>query len=210
MCAKSLRWAWLFESPWSVACQASICSWDSPGKNTGVSCLFPSAGNLWDSGIELASHYVSFIRRWVFYCWATWEPPNLPWLPICLLNKVCDPWSTILVSTWSGTSLRIVPHWPSVHSLYLIAQLPSSKLILCFSTSRLCKKKKKKACIWKILSTPTLPIRLLKLFHETSPSRTERSLFLFLCFYSTFFSLSYSMLYYSHLGEHLHKLRVSF
>ena len=83
VCAKSLRCAWLFESPWSVACQASLCSWDSPGKNTGVSCLFPSAGNLWDSGIELASHYASFIGRWVFYCWATWEAPNLPWLPIC-------------------------------------------------------------------------------------------------------------------------------
>ena len=28
---------WLFVTPWTAACQA-LCSWDSPGKNTGVGC----------------------------------------------------------------------------------------------------------------------------------------------------------------------------
>ena len=29
----------LFVTPWTVACKAPL-SWDSPGKNTGVGCLF--------------------------------------------------------------------------------------------------------------------------------------------------------------------------
>ena len=32
----------LFVTPWTVACEASL-SWDSPGKNTGVACLFFSS-----------------------------------------------------------------------------------------------------------------------------------------------------------------------
>ena len=27
-------------TPWAVACQAPLCSWDFPGKNTGVGCHF--------------------------------------------------------------------------------------------------------------------------------------------------------------------------
>ena len=27
-------------TPWTVACQAPLCQWDFPGKNTGVGCHF--------------------------------------------------------------------------------------------------------------------------------------------------------------------------
>ena len=33
----------------------SLCPWNSPGKNTGVSCHFPSPGDLPDPGIEPGS-----------------------------------------------------------------------------------------------------------------------------------------------------------
>ena len=32
-----------------------LCSWDFPGKNTGVGLPFPSPGDLPDAGIELTS-----------------------------------------------------------------------------------------------------------------------------------------------------------
>ena len=41
---------WLFETLWTIACQAPLCPWDSPGKNTGVGChallqrIFPTQG----------------------------------------------------------------------------------------------------------------------------------------------------------------------
>ena len=41
-------------TPWTVAHQL-LCSWDSPGKNTGVGCHFLLQGNLSDPGIELRS-----------------------------------------------------------------------------------------------------------------------------------------------------------
>ena len=40
----------LFVTLWTVACQAPLCPWDSPGKNTGVGCcallqrIFPTQG----------------------------------------------------------------------------------------------------------------------------------------------------------------------
>ena len=40
----------LFVTPWTVACQAPLCSWNSPGKNTGVGNhsllkrIFPTQG----------------------------------------------------------------------------------------------------------------------------------------------------------------------
>ena len=37
---QSLSHARLFATPRTVACQAPLCPWDSPGKNTGVGCHF--------------------------------------------------------------------------------------------------------------------------------------------------------------------------
>ena len=47
---KSLSRVRLFETPWTVAHQALLCPWDSPGKNTRVGChsllqgIFPNQG----------------------------------------------------------------------------------------------------------------------------------------------------------------------
>ena len=55
-----------FVTLWTVACRL-LCSWDSPGKNTGVGChaflqqIFP------DSGIETASLNLSCTDRWGLY-----------------------------------------------------------------------------------------------------------------------------------------------
>ena len=46
-----LSCAQLFVTPWTVACQAAVCLWDSSGKNTGVGChsllqgIFPTQGS---------------------------------------------------------------------------------------------------------------------------------------------------------------------
>lgn len=66
---------------------------------------------------------------------------HFPWLPVCLLNKTLAPFNSLLISSSSDTSLRAAPDGPtSVHPLSLPAQLPSPKLILSFSISRLCSK----------------------------------------------------------------------
>ena len=48
---KSLSHVWIFETPWTIAHQAPLCPWNSPGKNTGVGChfllqrIFPTLGS---------------------------------------------------------------------------------------------------------------------------------------------------------------------
>ena len=39
VCAQSLSHIWLFSTQWIVAARL-LCSWDSPGKNTGAGCHF--------------------------------------------------------------------------------------------------------------------------------------------------------------------------
>ena len=51
VCAQSLSRVQLFETPWTVACQASL-PWNFSGKNTGAGLLFPPPGDLPDPGIE--------------------------------------------------------------------------------------------------------------------------------------------------------------
>ena len=36
----------LFVIPWTIAPARFLCPWDSPSKNTGVGCPFPSPGDL--------------------------------------------------------------------------------------------------------------------------------------------------------------------
>ena len=53
---KLLSHVWPFATPWTAAARL-LCPWDSPGKNTGVSChfllqgLFPTQGSAWVSCI---------------------------------------------------------------------------------------------------------------------------------------------------------------
>ena len=48
---KSLSRAWLFATPWIVACPKLLCPWDFQGKSTGVGChfllqgIFPTQGS---------------------------------------------------------------------------------------------------------------------------------------------------------------------
>ena len=56
----------LFVTPWSVAHQAPLCSWDSPGKKTGVGCQALPPGDLLDPGTELTK--VSCIAGRFFIC----------------------------------------------------------------------------------------------------------------------------------------------
>ena len=50
MKVKLLSHVLLFVTPWTVAHQAPVCQWDSPGRNTGVGChallqgIFPTQG----------------------------------------------------------------------------------------------------------------------------------------------------------------------
>ena len=77
-----------FETPWTVAHQVP-CSWDFPGKNTGVGCH----SLLWGSSWPTHWTWVSCIGRWILYHWATREA--------CFLLDVgdCIPcWCNILVA----------------------------------------------------------------------------------------------------------------
>ena len=47
---KSLSRAWLFATPWIVACTKLLCPWDFQGKNTGVGCHFLLQGTFLTQG----------------------------------------------------------------------------------------------------------------------------------------------------------------
>ena len=42
----------LFAIPWTIALQAPLCPWDSPGKNTGVGCHFLLQGIFRTQGLN--------------------------------------------------------------------------------------------------------------------------------------------------------------
>ena len=46
-CGTHMKRVWLFTTPWTARL---LCPWDSPGKNTGVSCHFLLQGNLSTQG----------------------------------------------------------------------------------------------------------------------------------------------------------------
>ena len=61
-------------TPWTVAPRL-LCPWDSPGKNTGVGCHFPSPGDLPDPGIKTASPMLAgrFLRIGYNKKCSTWK-----------------------------------------------------------------------------------------------------------------------------------------
>ena len=67
---KLLSHVWVFATPWTVALQALLCPWCSPGKNTGVGChsclqgIFPNQGS---------SPALLFYLLWVLLniCWVS-------------------------------------------------------------------------------------------------------------------------------------------
>ena len=70
-CMLSFGCLWLFAAPWTVAHQAPL-PWDSPGKNTGVSChallqgIFPTQGR--NPGLLWLLHGLQ-----ILYHWPSWE-----------------------------------------------------------------------------------------------------------------------------------------
>ena len=66
VCVQLRGHVWLFVTPWTARL---LCSWDSPGKNTGVGCPFPLQGIFPTQGSTL--HLL--LCRQVLYLWATWE-----------------------------------------------------------------------------------------------------------------------------------------
>ena len=72
MRAYVLSCIWLSVTPWTVARQAPLCLWDSPGKNTGVGCHFFLQRIFLTQGSN--SHLLCLLLiRWILYRWATWE-----------------------------------------------------------------------------------------------------------------------------------------
>ena len=70
-----------------------LCPWDSPDKNTGVSCYALLQGIFWSWGWRCIS-WVSCIGRCVLYHWATWEAltgfilqHNIKILNICISEQ---------------------------------------------------------------------------------------------------------------------------
>ena len=62
----------LFATLWTVAHQL-LCSWDFPGKNTGVGCHFLLQGNLPDPGIKSMFPETPALAGGFFTISATWE-----------------------------------------------------------------------------------------------------------------------------------------
>ena len=65
---------WLFATLWTVAGQAPLCPWDSPGKNTEVDCHVLLQGIFPTQGLNL---HLQCLMHWqagsFFTAGATWE-----------------------------------------------------------------------------------------------------------------------------------------
>ena len=59
---------WLCATLWTVACQAPLCPWDSPGKNTGVGCCALLQRIVPTQGLNLCLLHLTYIGRQVLYC----------------------------------------------------------------------------------------------------------------------------------------------
>ena len=74
-----LSWVWLFETPWTVGCQAPLYV-GFPRQANWSGLPFPSLGDLSDPGIEPLSLVSPALAEGLFTSWATRET-HLIWLP---------------------------------------------------------------------------------------------------------------------------------
>ena len=72
MCAQLLSDAWV--SVMDCSPSGLLCSWDFPGKNTGVGCHFLLQGIFPTQWLNLSR----LLSRWILYHWATRETPKCP------------------------------------------------------------------------------------------------------------------------------------
>ena len=63
-----------FAISWAIACQALLCPWNSPGKNTGVGCLFLLQGIFPTRGLNL---HLLCLLHWQMGSLSA-EPPGKP------------------------------------------------------------------------------------------------------------------------------------
>ena len=89
---KSLSHAWLFATPWIVACPKLLCPWDFQGKSTGVGCHFLLQGISQPRYRTQVSHTVDrrftiWATREVLWCGKGGVNPDL-WLRWSLCEKV--------------------------------------------------------------------------------------------------------------------------
>ena len=113
-CRHSFSWWWclvaqcvlLFRKPMDCIAPRLLCSWDFPGKNTGVGCHFLLQGIFPDPGIEPVS---SALTGRFFIA----EPPGKP-LPVLVgilcckeeLSPVAFLFKTSIISMWTGIFLN--------------------------------------------------------------------------------------------------------
>ena len=132
---------WLFATPWTVACQASL-SWNFPGKNTGLGCHFLLQGIFPNQGLNPCLLRLLYCRQTVYH-WATREA----WvLYISKVNDLCSHGASCSLLFFSHSIVfdSLWPHRlqharlpcpslsPWVCSLVSIElTMPSNHLILC-------------------------------------------------------------------------------
>ena len=76
---ESLSRVWLLTASCTVA-HRLLCPWDSPGKNTGVGCIFYSRGSSQHRDRTHISH-ISCIGRRALHHWRhLWSPRTLEWV----------------------------------------------------------------------------------------------------------------------------------
>ena len=66
---------WLFATIWTASTRL-LCPWDIPGKNTGVCCCALLQGIFLTQWSNLPLLRLLHCR-WILYCWATGEAPNI-------------------------------------------------------------------------------------------------------------------------------------
>ena len=134
---------WLFATPWTVACQASL-SWNFPGKNTGLGCHFLLQGIFPGQGSDPCLLRLLCCRQTLHHC-----APREAWV-LCMRRAVAFVLMELVGSAVSHTltprvRVRLLrPHRlqharlpcpslsPWVCSLVSIElTMPSNRLILC-------------------------------------------------------------------------------
>ena len=109
----------LFATLWTVAHQASLCPWDSPGKNTGVGCRAPFQGISPPQGSN--PHLL---------CLLHWQVGSLPLAPPGkpITNNsrhICAP--TSVLPTPGGSNLVSFGSPPIFHSAHMVLGILASQ-----------------------------------------------------------------------------------
>ena len=80
-------------TPWAVTCQAPLSVRFFPGKNTGMSCQFPSPGDLPNPGIKPAS--------------PAWQADSLPLSHLGSPRTVLSPHKSPMLQIMSSPIYRL-------------------------------------------------------------------------------------------------------